>query len=92
LNINGFSDWFLPSSGELDQMYGNLKRRNLGDFSNDWYWSSTEYRQGPDLGWGVTVQNFGNGKIEVAEIGIFSDERAKNHYVRPIRQVAGPSR
>ncbi|MDR0313993.1 MAG: hypothetical protein LBI14_10390, partial [Treponema sp.] len=91
LEFNGFSDWFLPSSGELDQMYGNLKRRNLGDFTDGWYWSSTEYRQGPDLGWGVIVQNFSNSQISVAVIGIITDERSRNHYVRPIRQVPGPN-
>jgi len=91
LEINGFSDWFLPSTGELDLMYGNLMRRGLGDFSNDWYWSSTEHRRGPDLGWGVVAQNFGNGEISVAQIGIFGDERSRSHLVRPIRQVPGPT-
>jgi len=90
LEINGFSDWFLPSLGELDLMYGNLKRRNLGDFMDGWYWSSTEYRQGADLGWGVSAQNFSNGQVGVAVIGIFGDERANSNFVRPIRQVAHP--
>ena len=89
LELNGFSDWFLPSSGELDLMYGNLKRRNLGDFTDGWYWSSTEHRQGPDLGWGVVIQNFSDGQISVAVIGIMRDNRASSLYVRPIRQVAG---
>jgi len=89
LEYSGFSDWFLPSSGELDQMYGNLKRRDLGGFSDDWYWSSTEYQQGPDVRWGVTVQNFSDNQISVASVGIFSDGRSKKFYVRPIRQVSG---
>ena len=37
-----FDDWFLPSENELDAMYNNLKVYNVGNFSNDWYWSSTE--------------------------------------------------
>ena len=29
LVFNGFDDWLILSSVELDQMYGNLKRKNL---------------------------------------------------------------
>jgi len=39
--INGFSDWFLPSSGELLKMYYNL-HIPLGGF-NGTYWSSSQY-------------------------------------------------
>ena len=42
LNIGGFSDWFLPSKGELSYMYVNLKEKGLGDFGGSWYWSSTQ--------------------------------------------------
>jgi TolB-like protein len=37
----GFSDWRLPTLGELELMYNNLKTRNLGGFSGDYYWSSS---------------------------------------------------
>jgi TolB-like protein len=47
LDVNGFNDWFLPSIDELNQMYGNLKRKNLGNFKEEWYWSSTvQWTQG----------------------------------------------
>ena len=77
LSFNGFNDWFLPSQTELDQIFGNLKRRNLGDFKDEWYWTSTE--AGSIYAWG---QNFKEGKM---------DDRSKGYkfYVRPIRQVAG---
>ena len=41
ININSFNDWFLPSKSELAWMYLNLKEKGLGDFNNDWYWSSS---------------------------------------------------
>jgi hypothetical protein len=43
LDISGYKDWFLPSKDELDLMFKNLKKNKLGNFSNSWYWSSTEY-------------------------------------------------
>ncbi len=38
---NGFSDWFLPSLDELNELYVN--RAYVGGFSTDGYWSSSEY-------------------------------------------------
>jgi hypothetical protein len=42
LVYGGYADWFLPSNGELNLMYANLKRNELGSFSDTTYWSSSE--------------------------------------------------
>jgi len=36
----GYTDWKLPTRSELDLMYKNLKKNDLGGFSNSRYWSS----------------------------------------------------
>ena len=58
MNIDGFSDWFLPSANELKLMYTNLKQKGLGNFQNNhsWYWSSSEY-----VSYSGIVQRFVDG-------------------------------
>jgi hypothetical protein len=51
---NGYTDWFLPSKDELNQMY--LQRVVIGGFASAGYWSSSE--GDADVAW---FQNFGNG-------------------------------
>lgn len=40
LVLNGYSDWFLPSKGELNTLY--LQKAVVGGFTNNRYWSSNE--------------------------------------------------
>lgn len=63
LNYNGFNDWFLPSIGELELMYYNLKRVDLGDFSNKMYWSSSVVEKG----YRIYYLNFSNGRQNYGE-------------------------
>jgi len=71
--VNGvvYGDWFLPSKGELNQMYVN--RTAIGGFASDNYWSSSEYVA--SLAW---YQDFYNGYQDY-----FNKSNA--FYVRPVR-------
>jgi len=60
----GYSDWYLPSRDELYEMHVSIGQEglnannNIGGFSYDWYWSSSEYN--PSNAW---VVNFINGNL-----------------------------
>ncbi len=63
LSLNGYTDWFLPSKGELDAMYQNkvtintTAQANSGSaFEDAYYWSSSE--NGSNYAWD---QDFGSG-------------------------------
>ena len=75
--VNGvvYGDWFLPSKGELNQMYTNLYSAStpLGGFSSSVYWSSSEYD--PTKAW---YQDFSDGKRN-------GDLKSETYYVRPVR-------
>jgi hypothetical protein len=42
LVLNGYSDWYLPSIGEVQLMYSRLHLQGLGGFGGGWYWSSSQ--------------------------------------------------
>ena len=42
LILDSYNDWYLPSKDELDKMYNNLYKKNLGDLKKSCYWSSSE--------------------------------------------------
>jgi hypothetical protein len=57
LVLGGYSDWYLPSKDELNQLY--INRVAIGGFASNLYWSSTEFNHINFSGaWG---QLFGNG-------------------------------
>jgi len=75
--VNGvvYGDWFLPSKGELNQMYINLYSAStpLGGFSSGSYWSSSE-----NVGGYAWSQVFADGS-QYNYLKIDAD------YVRPVR-------
>ena len=71
LVLGGYSDWYLPSLDELNQLY--INRVAIGGFPNLYYWSSTEYDA--NYAWS---QFFYNGSQD-------SSDKPANYYVRAVR-------
>ena len=71
--INGYSDWCLPSKDELVEMYNTIgyggPQGNIGGFEYNWYWSSSEYNN--NFAWYV-VFTFGftyrNSKYDTGSV------------------------
>ena len=76
--LNGFTDWFLPSRDELNFIYGNLYLRGLGNFRQEQYWSSTTWTDtwGSYRAWYI---NFADGKHDTQNAG-------QQRRSRPVRQ------
>jgi hypothetical protein len=72
LVLNGYSDWFLPSKDELNQMY--IQKTVIGGFANEYYESSSEYNA--IYAW---LQNFTNG-LQANDLF-----KSYSFYVRAIR-------
>ena len=72
LELNGFTDWFLPSKDELNKLY--LNRILIGGFMDLDYWSSSERDD-----WGSWMQDF--------ELGTQTDDdRRHTKRIRAIRE------
>lgn len=71
--VNGvvYGDWFLPSKGELNQMY--INRTAIGGFLADFYWSSSEFNA--IYAW---LQAFNDGNQT-------NTEKTNSAHVRPVR-------
>jgi Protein of unknown function (DUF1566) len=74
LMLNGYSDWFLPSKDELNQMY--LQKTVIGGFGNNDYWCSSEKgANGANYAWN---QHFVDG-------GQYGNDKYGTDYVRAVR-------
>jgi len=73
LSLGGYSDWFLPSKGELNLMYENLKLFGVGGFADGTYWSSSEFNA-----YAAWVQGFYGG-------GQYYDNKYFAYQVRAVR-------
>jgi hypothetical protein len=79
LVLSGYTDWFLPSSGELTLMYQNIGQGNalglgnVGGFVNFPYFSSSEYNST-----GARFRNFSNGYSSY-------NWKYNSYYVRAVR-------
>ena len=56
LSLNGYTDWFLPSELELNELFQN--KDTIGGFSAAYYWSSSENSSRY-----ARTQSFGTGSI-----------------------------
>jgi uncharacterized protein (TIGR02145 family) len=73
LVLNGYSDWYLPSIGELQLMYSRLRLQGLGGFVGTLYWSSSQYS--PHGAW---LMHFLYG-------GVHDTSSNHDHQVRAVR-------
>jgi len=77
--IDGYSDWFVPSRDELNLLYVNLYMKGLGNFKADNYWTSSEYfANGESDYYKAYSQDFKNGRQN-------GQQRDQYDYVRPVR-------
>ena len=79
LTLGGYSDWFLPSKDELDEMYLNIGPGNagglgnIGGFANDTYWSSSQNDK-----FNAWDQNFSTANQ-------FNSDKSNGNHVRAVR-------
>jgi hypothetical protein len=69
-----YSDWYLPSKAELNELY--IRKASVGGFVDSNYWSSSEYDA--SIAWGQ-IFNGGNQ---------YNAYKFYEYYVRPVRAFA----
>jgi TolB-like protein len=58
----GFTNWHLPTEGELEMIFQNLGRKNIGGMGNDTYWSSSQAGNDRSVIWSFRTdyRDYGN--------------------------------
>jgi len=77
----GYSDWYLPSKNELNLFCKNI--REVGNFPDQGYWSSTEINTNPDVSSSAWGQRFISNFVGSCTQG--STSKNTSLYVRAIR-------
>jgi uncharacterized repeat protein (TIGR02543 family) len=82
-NHGGYSDWFLPSKGELNLMYG--QKEVIGGLESGSYWSSSGISASgvwsQDFATGQQIDFFGKDNFRrVRAVRAFSDGHSLQHY------------
>ncbi len=77
LNVNGYHDWFLPSTDELSALYTQLVSASFGSFIPNYYWTSTETAANQ-----ATIVNLNDGS------SMSNAVKAVGYNFRPIRAFA----
>jgi len=81
LELNGFTDWFLPADGQLLEMYNYLASEGLGNFANHTYWSSTQFSA--NLAYMI---NMSDGTTQT-----HNKDNTSNRYTRAMRRFVLPT-
>jgi len=72
LELNGYSDWYLPGKDELNKLY--LNRAKIGSFTDAFYWSSSE--SDATYSWGQDFYDGTQGKVSKDSAGHVNAVRA----------------
>jgi hypothetical protein len=75
--LNGFTDWYLPSIDELQLICENLYSGKIGNFTDGFYWSSTDTNRTGNAWW---IQFSGGCQLRT------DSGRDMTNKVRPVRQ------